>query len=211
MGARKAAWSALIGIAVLGAASAPAAAQSVTFSTSGAFGGASCGPTLCAFGNYVLRYISVGSTSWTPPGEVSLGQFGVTCLYAPCDGSAILAGSTFMLTVTQTAGAPTGSASFTGSLGWNSTTSTLSWVPTQGSVTIGGVTYALNEDATGCAGNAAQCVNIGATPNVNYVPTFTDVRDDVTTTPEPATVALMATGLVGLIPVARRRRRAQSE
>ena len=30
---------------------------------------------------------------------------------------------------------------------------------------------------------------------------------DVTTTPEPATVALMATGLLGLIPVIRRRRR----
>jgi hypothetical protein len=50
------------------------------------------------------------------------------------------------------------------------------------------------------------CINI-ANSNAPYVPSFTDVKDDVTTTPEPATIALMATGFVGLIPFARRRRK----
>jgi hypothetical protein len=59
-------------------------------------------------------------------------------------------------------------------------------------------------DGPGC-GKA--CDHDDPPPN-NFTPTFNDVLpNSVTTTPEPATIGLMATGLVGLIPVVRRRRK----
>jgi hypothetical protein len=60
------------------------------------------------------------------------------------------------------------------------------------------VNYALVVDNTGN-------FNIEAPGAQN--PNETVVKAFVTTTPEPSTVALMATGMFGLIPVIRRRRK----
>lgn len=210
MGVRSLGRSALIGIAALSLASAPAAAQSVAFSTSGAFSGGSCSSSVCSFGGFVLQWSGVSQSSWVLPNDVVLGDFSISCGWIACSGGNILAGSTFMLTISQS-GPTSGTGSVSGSLGWNSTSNTLSWTPNQSSVTVGGVTYGLNETTTGCTAGNPECITIASSNSFSFgAQQVTNVTDDVasTTTPEPATVALMATGLVGLIPIARRRRRA---
>ena len=208
MGIRNLGRSTLIGVTALSLASAPAAAQSVAFSTSGTFSGGSCGSSACSFGGFVLQWSGASQSSWALPNDVVLGDFSVSCAWKACMGANILAGSTFMLTISQS-GPTSGTGSVSGSLGWNSTSNTLSWTPNQSSITIGGVTYGLNETGAGCTAGNPECITI-TTSNDYGAQRFTSVTDDVasTTTPEPATVALMATGLVGLIPIARRRRRA---
>ena len=187
MGIRNFARATFVGAAALTLASVPARSQVVTFSTSGTFSHGSCGPALCAFGGYVLQWSGVSQQQWTPPSDVVLGDFVMTCYSAPCAPGNIISGSTFMLTITQTG--PTGGVgSISGGLGWNPATGELSWTPDQGSVTIGGVTYGLDETGVDCPVADKGCINLNS-PHVNFVPTLTDVKDDVTTTPEPATVA----------------------
>ena len=141
MGIRKFAGAVLIGTAT-SAVAGPAAAHTVTFSTSGAFNGGSCGPSLCAFGGFVLTYNGQGSASWAAPTDVTLGSFSLVCnSCAPGTQANILAGSMFTLTISQTA--PTsGCGSFTGSvsggLNGGASGSSLFWTPNNGSVSIGG-------------------------------------------------------------------------
>ncbi len=155
-------------------------------------------------------FIGDGSTTWAPPSDVVLGDLSVLCWTGTCAGGNIVSGSTFMLTINQT-GPNWGSASISGLLGWDASTNTLSWTPNLSSVTIGGTTYALNEDGTGCA-YGSPCIDIN-TPQDGAVAAYTGIHDDltgqqsITSTPEPATLGLMATGLIGLVPVVRRRRR----
>ena len=203
MGIRNLACAAIVGAAAVTLASSPATSQVVTFSTSGTFGGG-CSPWGCSFGGYMLQWSGISQGSWAPPSEVVLGNFSMTCYTSSCSAANIIAGSTFMLTITQT-GPNAGVGSISGALGWNAESGLLSWTPNQGNVTIGGVTYGLTEDGVGCPTGAQGCINI-STPT-GFFPALTNVKDDVTTTPEPATIAFMATGLVGLVPFARRRRK----
>jgi PEP-CTERM motif len=204
MRVRNLARAVMIGTAAVSLASSPSSAQLVTFSTSGTFSQGSCGPSLCVFGGYVLTFLGESNVQWQQPSDVTLGDFAAVCFSAPCFGGNLITGSTFMLTINQS-GPTSGSGSISGLLGWDSSTNTLSWNPNTSSVTIGGTTYSLQEDNIGCA-SQSPCIDLN-TPHVNGIPLFTDIKDPVTATPEPATVALMATGLVGLIPVARRRRK----
>jgi PEP-CTERM motif-containing protein len=206
MGIRNLARAAMVGAAAVTLASSSATSQIVTFSTSGTFGGGSCGASFCSFGGYVLQWSGVNQQSWLPPSDVTLGDFVLNCYGGQCSAANILSGSTFMLTIAQS-GPSAGVGSISGALGWNASSGLLSWTPSQNSVTIGGITYGLTEDGVGCPVGNQACINI-STPHLNFVPSFTDVKDDVTATPEPATVGLMATGLVGLVPFARRRRKA---
>jgi len=107
------------------------------------------------------------------------------------------------LTITQSA--PTGgTGSFTGTVSgqvaFNPDFSSLVWTPTTSSLVIGGVTYSLTIDNSGN-------IQIPGPTLTSQNPNVTQVKGHVDVTPEPSTVALMATGIVGLVPLARRRRR----
>jgi hypothetical protein len=181
----------------------PATGQTVTFSTTGAFTGGGCSTTSCAFDGFTLSFTPVGSNTFFSGSLVDLGSFNTQCV--SCTNGAMQsfpAGVVFTLTINQTnpsAGSGNFVGSVSGSLAYNPTFSSLVWMPTSSSLNIGAVNYQLVVDNTGN-------FNIEApTPDANPNPTV--VKAFVTTTPEPSTVALMATGLIGLVPLMRRRRR----
>lgn len=212
--------AALVGAAALALGALPAAAQQVTFSTIGSFSGPGCSafvtptPNTCTeAGGWTITFLNGGGNILAPSG-VDLGQFSVACTLAACSPpSAIAAGTTFNLMISQTNPTP-GTASFTGSLqgniGYNPDNSTLTWITTGGVVTIGATTYTLVTDNFASCSGVANCINI-ASPNSGANPAnpnTTTIKAFVVT-PEPSTIALMATGIFGLVPVAvvRRRRR----
>lgn len=208
MGVRGLARAVMVGTAAMALGSLSLAAQNVTFSTAGIFAGAGCVANVCTgvptsgTGVFTLSFVNAGSNTYGAPTTVDLGSFSTTC--TGCGGtltSASFSGITFTLQINQTA--PTaGNGSYTGnvtgSLGWNPITSSLVWMPTTSVVTIGAVTYTLVVDNSGN-------IKINA-PTADQTPNITAVKADISAVPEPSTVALMATGLFGLIPVIRRRR-----
>jgi len=205
MGVRGFARAALIGTAALALGAIPAAAQTVTFSTTGAFSGGGCTTTSCTFGDFTLSFTPVGSNAFFSGSLVDLGSFTAGCSVASCAETNFPSGVTFTLTINQT-NPSSGSGAFVGSiagtLAFDPSFSSLVWTPTPSSLTLGTVgltgTYNIVVDNTGN-------FNIAAPGDQNPNPTV--VKAFVTTTPEPATVALMATGMFGLIPVIRRRRK----
>jgi hypothetical protein len=108
----------------------------------------------------------------------------------------------FTLTINQTipsVGTGNFVGTISGSLAFNPSFSSLIWTPSPNNLGIGIANYALVVDNTGN-------FNINA-PTGDANPNATVVKAFVSTVPEPSTVALMATGMFGLIPVIRRRRK----
>jgi len=203
MGVRGIARAALIGTAALTLGSLPAAAQDVQFSTTGAFSGGGCTATSCAFGNFTLTFQPVGSTGFLNGSLVDLGSFFASCSGTSCAQTTFPAGVTFTLTINQTipsGGTGNFAGTISGSLAFNPTLSALIWTPTTNTLQVGSpaANYSLVVDNTGN-------FNIEGPSSTN--PNETVVKAFVTATPEPSTVALMATGMFGLIPVIRRRRK----
>ena len=194
--------AALIATAAVALGSLPVAAQTVTFSTTGAFSGnAACTTTSCTFGDFTLSFTPVGSASFLSGSLVDLGSFSAFCSTSSCAETAFPSGVTFTLTINQTdpsSGNGDFAGTVSGSLAFNPSFSSLVWMPTSSTLNIGTASYQLVVDNTGN-------FNIEGPGSTNPNPTV--VKAFVTTTPEPSTVALMATGMFGLIPVIRRRRR----
>lgn len=202
MGVRGIARAALIGSAALALGSIPAAAQDVTFSTTGAFSGGGCTTASCTFGSFTLTFVPVGSNGFFSGSLVDLGSFSTSCSLSSCPLTNFPSGVTFTLTINQTvpsSGTNNFVGTVAGTLAFNPSFSSLIWTPSPNDFNIGLAEYKLVVDNTGNFNIEAPAS--GANPNQSVVKAF------VTVTPEPSTVALMATGMFGLIPVVRRRRK----
>jgi len=196
----------LFGTAAMALGAMPALSQSVTFSTTGAFtgGGGTCNAsTTCTFGAYTITFTGSGSTTYLAPSLVDVGSFATGCtpIAGSCASSSPAAGTTFTLTITQTApggGTGTFAGLVQGAVSLNPTQNTLKWTPTTSTISIAGVVYTLVVDNSGN-------INILA-PTGGDNPNNTAVKANIVT-PEPSTIALMATGIFSLVPLIRRRRR----
>jgi hypothetical protein len=202
MGVRKLVRAGLTAAAAVALGALPAAAQTVTYSTTGSFSGGGCTATSCVVGGFTLSFLNAPSTSYVAPTLVDLGQFNVLATEPTQPVTPFPAGIQFTLTINQTAPSAGSSAfvgSISGSMQYNPSSSSLVWTPTTSSTTIGFAQYTLVRDQAGNIAIQAPTTN-GGNPNP------TSVKANVSVTPEPATLLLLAPGLAGMGLVARRRK-----
>lgn len=186
---------------------APAQAQ-INFFTTGTFssGASTCnGTAVCAQpgGGFTLTFLpkDLDPIGYANGSIVSLGNFQ---LQGTGNVTAPVGAVMFTLAINQTnpttgVGTTVGSVSGTVStVGGNF--SSLIWTPLPQVVSIGGTTYSVIFDRDGYA--AGRGINIA----INNTGTPTSVNA-IVATPEPASMTLLATGLIGIFGAARSRRK----